>query len=135
MKILLLSLLTLSSLASATEIRQVYQISPPLVTDMGDRITFSFEDTSGDRFYVGQCSPHYQGEAIVGFSGVIRRVYREEQQEADNLSALSYKGQTDFDKYIECKKISSVLAGSKKEHPAQIIINDVGIIEIVGVKD
>jgi hypothetical protein len=133
MKKILLGLIALSSFSVMAEEITGYLSMPPTIVDNGRVTTISIIDEANQRFYIAHCSHNPNSDNSSRFIGGIRG-FKFDFNSIDDVPVIEFAGERDFDKYIECKRVSSVLSRSTKSNPAILKTNGLGVIESVGLK-
>jgi hypothetical protein len=134
MKRPLIGLLALASLSISAEEITAYLSMPPSIVDNGRVVTVSIVDDIGQRFYIAHCNHNPTSDSSSRFMGGIRG-FKFDFKSIDDVPAIEFAGERDFDKYIECIRVSSILSRSTKNNPAVIKIDGTGLIESVELKN
>ena len=105
----------------------------PLIRDNGRVVTVSIVDKKNERFFIAHCIHNDLSDSYSRFMGAIRG-FNFNDENPDVPPQIEFKGSNDFEKYIECKRVSSILIQSSKENPVILTVNDQGVIESLKLK-
>ena len=105
----------------------------PLIRDNGRVVTVSIVDKKNERFFIAHCNHNNLSDSYSRFMGAIRG-FNFSDENPDAPPQIEFNGANDFEKYIECTRVSSILIQSSKDNPATLTVNEQGVIETVRLK-